>query len=94
MKRLLQAINVLPEAMIIIHGNGIILGSNSAARKLFGRDLEEGISLNSLFSDSPEKRLRSLRLWSSSRQTLSASLQINRGDGPVVLRRDARSRRA
>ena len=52
MKRLLQAINVLPEGMLLIHGNGIILGSNSAARELFGRDLEEGVSLNSLVSDS------------------------------------------
>ena len=88
MKRLLQAINVLPEAMLIIQGNGIILGSNSAARALFGSDLDEGLSLNSLISDSPEKVLRSLRLWSSSRQLLPASLQINRGDGPVVIRCD------
>jgi nitrogen-specific signal transduction histidine kinase len=88
MKRLLQAINVLPEATLLIDGNGIILGSNSAARELFGRDLEEGVSLNSLVSDSPEKVLRSLRLWSSSRQFLPASLQINRVDGPVVIRCD------
>jgi signal transduction histidine kinase len=88
MKRLIQAINVLPEAMLIIRGNGIIVGSNSAARKLFGRDLEEGIALNSLVEDSPEKVLRCLRLWSSSRQFLPASLQINRGDRPVVIRCD------
>jgi signal transduction histidine kinase len=87
-ERLLQAINVLPEATLLIHGNGIILGLNSAARELFGRDLEEGVSLNSLVSDSPEKVVRCLRLWSSSRQFLPASLQINRVDGPVVIRCD------
>jgi signal transduction histidine kinase len=88
MKRLLQAIKVLPEPTLLIDGNGIILGSNSAARELFGRDLEEGVSLNSLVSDSPEKVLSSLRLWSSSRQFLPASLQIIRADGPVVIRCD------
>jgi PAS domain-containing protein len=80
MKRLLQAINVLPEGMLLIDGNGIILGSNSAARELFGRDLEEGVSLNSV-SDSPDKVLHSLRLWSSSRQFLPVSLQINGSTG-------------
>jgi signal transduction histidine kinase len=84
----LKTITVLPEATLLIDGNGIIHGSNSAARQLFGRDLEKGISLNSLVSDSPEKVLRCLRLWSSSRQFLPASLQINRGQGPVVIRCD------
>lgn len=69
-KRLLQAINVLPESTLLIHGKGIVLGLNSAARELFGRDLEEGVSLHALVSDSPEKVARSLRLWSSSRQFL------------------------
>lgn len=87
-ERLLQTINVLPEATLLIHGNGIIFGLNSAARELFGRDLEEGVSLDSLVSDSPEKVARSLRLWSSSRQFLPASLQINRVDGPAVIRCD------
>jgi signal transduction histidine kinase len=88
MKRLLQAIDVLPEATLLVNGNGIILGSNSVARQLFGRDLEEGISLTWLVSDSPEKVLRCLRLWSSSGQFLPASLQINRLDRPVVIRCD------
>jgi two-component system, NtrC family, sensor histidine kinase HydH len=88
MKRLLQAISVLPEAMLLIHGNGIILGSNSAARELFGRTFQEGASLSSVVSDSPEKVLRSLHLWSSSRQFLPASLQITRGDDTVVIRCD------
>lgn len=88
MKRLLQAIKVLPEATLLVYGNGIILGSNSAARELFDCDFEQGGSLNSLVSDSPEKVLRCLRLWSSSRQFLPASLQINRVDGPVVIRCD------
>lgn len=88
MKRLLQAISVLPEAMLLIHGNGIILGSNSPARELFGRTFQEGASLNSMVSDSPEKVLRSLHLWSSSRQFLPASLQMTRGDDTVVIRCD------
>ena len=81
MNRLLQAIDVLPEATLLINGNGIILGSNSAARQLFGRDHEAGLSVNSLVSDSPEKVLRCLRLWSRSRQFLRASLQINGSTG-------------
>ena len=89
MKRLLQAINVLPEGMLLVHGNGIILGSNSAAREFFGPELEEGVSLNSLVGDSSDNVLHSLRLWSSSRQFLPAYLQINRIDGPVVIRATA-----
>lgn len=63
MKRLLKAISILPETMLLINGNGIILGSNAAAHELFGRSIEEGVSLSSLVSDSSEKVLRCLHLW-------------------------------
>ncbi|MPZ78808.1 MAG: hypothetical protein GEU77_20085 [Deltaproteobacteria bacterium] len=82
MKRLLQAINVLPEAFIVVQGSGCIVAANSAARELFGTHLKEGHSLAEVISDPVKKLLRCLQLWSSSRQFLPASLQIPR-DGSV-----------
>lgn len=88
MKRLLQAINVLPEAMLLVQGNGLLAGSNPPARELFSNDLAEGVSLSGLVSDPPDIVLRSLQLWSSSRQLLPAALRVSRAGEPLVIRCD------
>ena len=88
MKRLLQAINVLPDAVLLVQGNGSLIGSNAPARELFSNALEPGCSLGALVTDPPDKLLRSLHLWSSSRQFLAASLQVIRAGAPLVIRCD------
>jgi signal transduction histidine kinase len=88
MKRLLQAINVLPDAVLLVQGNGLLVGSNPAARELFSSDLEKGGLLSDLVSDPPEKVLRSLNLWSSSRQFVPASLRLIKDGQTLVIRCD------
>lgn len=89
MKRLLQALDVFPEATLLIRGDGVILGSNPAARELFCDDLAQETKLASIVGDGPEKIRQALQLWSSSRHFLPMSLRLR--DSGLILRCDGAS---
>ena len=84
----LQITDSLSEPFFLVSASGLIVTANSAARELFAAGSLRDRQFSELFADDGEKVMSSLRLWSSSRQLLPASLRLRDGQAAFAVRCD------
>lgn len=87
-ERFLQFAGQLPEATLLLRGDGQVLAANRSALGYLGRSREEvfGRAIHEFVSDTAEDVQQSLRMWSRSRSLSVSGLTIAVGDKPVPFR--------
>ncbi len=81
LKDLSQSVeDVLPEPLMLLSGEGEVLDSNQAARRVFP-SIAEGAWLGDLVEDDPEKVTESFRLWLRKRSLVRGLVTLVDGNG-------------
>ncbi len=82
----LQVLDLLPESILMVDGEGVIVAANPGATRLLGLDpgAVGGRRLSELVDDDPEAVARYLIACAGMREMVAGSFGVSRGDGPPI----------